>query len=86
LKQVDSITDVYFAPVFPVRIDNRLIARLQFTSFANGDVRDVRVLVVFNPVDQSLSKTGVALVERLTERRCRPDAGFRRGESAGLRG
>src|SRR6185369_5859106 len=74
-KQLDRVADLYFAPFLPLGVDDRLVTPFQFSAFADGDARDVRVLVVVDAVNQTLTKTGVALVERLTDCGRGPDAG-----------
>src|SRR6185503_2283936 len=78
LKKLDSVADVDLPPIFPFGIDDRFVAGFQLSSFANRDVREVCVLVVFNAVDQTLTKTGVTLVKRLSDRSCGPHALYRR--------
>src|SRR5262249_55571575 len=77
LKEVNGVADLDVASIFPLGIDNRFVTGFELAPLANRDVGEVCVLVVLNPVNQSLSETGIALVERLPDRSCRPDARYR---------
>src|SRR6185369_1034249 len=63
LKEFDRIANVGLARSLPFSVDDRLVTRLELSSLANRDVRDVRVLVIHDAIDQSLSKTRIALIE-----------------------
>src|SRR5262249_25138978 len=66
-KQFHRIADRYLAPIFPISIDNGLVAGNQGPPFTHSDAGDLRVLIKFNAVNQAKAKTGVTLVGSLAD-------------------
>jgi len=67
VKELNCVADVGFAVSLPLRIDDRFVTRLQWPPFAHRHSRNLRVLVVFDPIDQTLAKPRITAVDRLAD-------------------